>query len=189
MTLRTSSATRRRVVSRSSVVLTTSATSSSSGSTFDDRFWVVETVSTMRIIAAVVWRTDASSAGNSAGETGQTTAKPLLPRDHANIRQIAVALRVIEPVPHHELIRNLEADVVCLNRHLAPRRLVEQRSQLQHARLVRHQKLLQHRQCEAGIEYVFDDDDFLPAQRVVDILGEAHFAGGIPAVAQFLGRC
>jgi hypothetical protein len=43
----------------------------------------------------------------------------LLPRHHAHIRQIPILFRVVQPVPNHEFVRNLEPDVVALDRHLS----------------------------------------------------------------------
>ena len=47
------------------------------------------------------------------------------------MRQVAVALRVVDAVADHELVGDLEADPLGLDVDLAPRRLVEQRADLE----------------------------------------------------------
>src|SRR5262249_9113362 len=96
MTLRTSSATRRRVVSRSSVVLTTSATSSRNGSTCAGVLSCGELGLTGIMIAAVQRHVGASyqKARNCCrGELGVL--------DYTDVRQVAVALRIVQSVPNH----------------------------------------------------------------------------------------
>ena len=58
-------------------------------------------------------------------------------RNDANIRKIAVLFRVIQAVADDEFVRNAEADVVCLDRLLSARRLVEQRGDAERFRFAR----------------------------------------------------
>src|SRR5262249_22324502 len=82
-------------------------------------------------------------------------------RKDANIGQVTIAFRVVQPIADHELVRDLKADVVGLHRHQTARRLVEQRRQLQGARLARLQELLEEGESKAGIEDVLHQDHVL----------------------------
>src|ERR1035437_7173309 len=142
MTLPTTSATRRTVVSRSSDVANTSATSSSSDSTGNrsglESTEPIRSYDSSRVPRSSWLAGSAGSKGVSSTQLGATRAA-LFSRYNANVCQIAVLLRVIQSVAHHKSIGNLEPDIVALQRKLAPRRLVEQRRDLQGSRLVRQQ--------------------------------------------------
>src|SRR6516164_10560715 len=112
----------------------------------------------------------------------------LLPWHDANVRQIPVPLRVVEPITHYELVRNLEAHIISLDRHFPPRRLIEQGCDLERLRLVREKQLLQKGQRQPGIQNVFYQDDILPLHRLVYVFRDAHLARGVPAMLQFMRR-
>src|SRR6202022_177758 len=58
------------------------------------------------------------------------------PRDNADVRQVAIALGVIQSVADHELIRNLEAHVIPFDGHFPARGLVEESRDLERPRLM-----------------------------------------------------
>src|ERR1700740_1606639 len=156
MTLRTTSATRRSVVSRSSDVAKTSATSSSKDSTgkrsgleMTELITRYDSSRAAGLISAIFLRPLECQRKNRASPAGQ-----LFSRHDANIREIAIFFRVIEPVADHELVRNLKADVIAFERKLAPRRLVEQGGDFERTRLPRHQHLFQIGHGQAGVENV-----------------------------------
>src|SRR5580658_2087631 len=102
MTLRTTSATRRTVVSRSSDVASTSATSSSSDST-GKRSGLDSTEPIVRMIAATF-----HLKGQEARPKGvPVLSRYLFSRHHANIGEIAILLRVVEPEPNYKFVGNL----------------------------------------------------------------------------------
>src|ERR1700690_592063 len=118
MTLRTSSATRRNVVSRSSVVLTTSATSSRRGSTWEACKVGAAVVFTGFILvhlqfAICNWQWKIESAREAKL---RPVNSPLQIFQHANIRNVAIALGIVQAVADHVGIGNGEADVVRLDR-------------------------------------------------------------------------
>src|SRR2546423_2431543 len=140
MTLRTNSATRRRVVSRSRVVLTTSATSSRKGSTWVGAISWAGLELTAFILAAASGPRCTRREGSTAGVAVHGSPSGIL--DHANIRQVSIALRIIEAIAHHIGIGDRETYVVRLDGHLAPRWLVEQGCNPQRFWLVRQQQFL-----------------------------------------------
>jgi len=81
---------------------------------------------------------------------------------NANIGQVAVSLRVIQPVAHNELVRNAEPYVISLNRLFAPRRFIEQSGNAKGFGLTRQNQLLQIRERKPGVENIFDEDYVLP---------------------------
>src|SRR5580658_9506121 len=144
MTLRTTSATRRTVVSRSSDVASTSATSSSSDST-GKRSDLESTEPIVRMIAAAFpCYAEAIAARKGVSILGallffrQLFSGELFSRYYANVGQVAILLRVVEPETNHKLVGNLKSDVISFQRKLAPRRLVEQRRNFQRPRLTGH---------------------------------------------------
>src|SRR5207253_3767045 len=107
---------------------------------------------------------------------------------NANIGQVPVSLRVIQPVAHNELVRNAEPYVISLNRLFAPRRFIEQSGNAKSFRLTRQNQLLQIRERKPGVENIFDEDYVFSLDRLIGIFGEANLAGRIPAAFQFLSR-
>ena len=70
--------------------------------------------------------------GARRGAIAGAAPRPLLLEPHlADVRQVAVALGVVDAVADHELVGDLEADPLRLHVDLAPRRLVEQRADLE----------------------------------------------------------
>src|SRR5438094_7785071 len=106
----------------------------------------------------------------------------------ANIRQIVVSLRIIQPVAHNELVRNAEPYVISLNRLFAPRRFIEQSGNAKGFGLTRQNQLLQIRERKHGVENIVDEDYVLSLHRLIDIFVQANLAGRIPAAFQFLSR-
>src|ERR1700739_2681333 len=115
MTLRTTSATRRSVVSRSSDVAKTSATSSSKDSTgrrsgleMTELITRYDSSRAAGLISAISYAASRVSTQDSCPQA----ADQLFSRHNTDIRQIAILFRVVEAVADHELVWNLEADVI-----------------------------------------------------------------------------
>src|SRR5579862_5292444 len=107
MTLRTTSATRRTVVSRSSEVANTSATSSSSDST-GKRSGLERTESIVGYDSSTFPGTSCEPlnrlkrlVGSGISSRAAPAAKP---SDDANVGEVAILFRVIEPVADHKFI-------------------------------------------------------------------------------------
>src|ERR1700680_4651729 len=58
------------------------------------------------------------------------------PRYNADVRQVAIALGVIQSIADHELIGNLEAHVITFDGHFPARGLVEKCRDLERPRLM-----------------------------------------------------
>src|SRR5450631_3972202 len=173
MTLRTSSATRRNVVSRSSVVFTTSATSSRRGSTSEARSICEAVVFTSSIIAAGELVIENRKRGFVKLQITNYQSQIF---EHADIRKVSVALRIVQAVADHVGIGNGEADVVRLNRLLAARRLVQQGRNAQRPWLMRLHQLRNVVQRQPGIEDVFDQNRVAVRQRLIHVFGQTDFA-------------
>src|SRR3972149_3014279 len=93
--------------------------------------------------------------------------------EDADVRQVAVALAVVEPVTDHESVGNLEADVVHRDFLEAAGGLVEERGDLERLGLARLQDAVEVVEGQAGVEDVFDDDDVQALDGVVEVLGDA----------------
>src|SRR5258708_35668240 len=107
-------------------------------------------------------------------------------RQDTNVGQIAIALRIVQPVSDHELIRNRKAHVFGLNWRLPSRWFIEQDRHAKALRFMRQQVPLQKRESQAGVENIFDQNYIGPAQRLFHILGYAHFSRGIPGAPAWL---
>src|SRR5207237_10776679 len=70
---------------------------------------------------------------------------------HAHVREVPVALAVVEPVADHEAVRNLEADVADRDLDRAPLRFRQQGADLERLRLPRAQVPHQVREGEARV--------------------------------------
>src|SRR5581483_9401738 len=80
-------------------------------------------------------------------------------REHADVRQVPVALSEVEAVADDELVGNLEADPADRHVHLPPRRLRHQRHDLERGGLARLEVPDQVRKREARVDDVLDDED------------------------------
>src|SRR5215470_735925 len=191
MTLRTTSATLRKVVSRSSDVANTSATSSSSDSTGNrsglDRSEPTFPYDSSRVCGLAL----DSKMFEARALRDRCTGDPyrLLPGHHAYVRKIAVFFRVVQAISHDKLVWNLESNVVAFQWKLASRRLVEQGRHLQGPRLpgIEHPLQIGHRQ--PGIEDVFNENDVLVLDGLVNVFRELYLARRVPATLEFLARC
>src|SRR5690242_11714208 len=77
---------------------------------------------------------------------------------YADVGQVPVSLRKVEPVPDDELVRDLEAHVAHGDVDLAPRRLRQEGADLEAGGLPRLQVPHQVREREAGVDDVLDDE-------------------------------
>src|SRR5579872_7042442 len=104
-------------------------------------------------------------------------------RKHAYVLEVAIALRVVQPVSDDEFVGNLEPDVIRLYVFLdAPLRLVEKRGDLQRIRFALLQNTQQISEREPGVQNIFHHDDVEPFDAGVQILVEPHLAGRLAAV-------
>ncbi len=105
--------------------------------------------------------------------------------EEANVFDAAVTFGVVHAVADDELIGDLEGDVVGLDGDESAVGLVEAGGDLERGGLVLQHHLAKEAEGEAGIEDVFDQDDVLAFDGIVDVLDELDGAGGDtgPAVA------
>ena len=103
--------------------------------------------------------------------------------EDADERQVAVALRVVEAVADHELIRHHEAVVIGIDGAAPPRGLVEQRHDLDRGGLPRVEHVGEVVEGEAGIHDVLNDDDVASRDAHIEVLVDADDAGMLGAVA------
>src|SRR5215217_2440972 len=96
-----------------------------------------------------------------------------------DIRQVPVALRVVEPVADGELVGDLEADVAGVGLDLAPLGLGQQRADLQRGRLAGLERSHQVLQRQPGVHDVLHDQDVAALERGVEVLEDPHDAGGV----------
>src|SRR5688572_4222116 len=89
-----------------------------------------------------------------------------------DVGEVAVALRVIEPVADDEQVLDGKAQVIDLDLDLLSRRLVEERAQLDRGRIARHEVLLDVLHREACIDDVFDDEDMLALDGFLEVEGD-----------------
>src|SRR4249920_3924083 len=98
---------------------------------------------------------------------------------YADIRQVPVSLREVEPVADHEPIRDLEADPADVDVDLPPGRLRHQRGDLERGGLAGLEVADQIGERQPGVDDVLDDEH-VPALDVdVQILQDAHDAGAV----------
>ena len=95
-----------------------------------------------------------------------------------NIRQVAVALAEIEPVADYKYTGDFEPDVIGPDRLDAPRRLVEQRHDLQTPRVVGGEKTLEVFERPPRIEDILDHEHIQTFDARFEIFGDANGAGG-----------
>jgi phosphatidylglycerol:prolipoprotein diacylglycerol transferase len=92
--------------------------------------------------------------------------------EEADVVDTSVALGVVHAVADDELVGDLEGYVVGFDGDEATFRLVEAGSNLEGGWLVLEHEAAQVREGEAGVKDVFDDDDVLSLDGVVDVLDE-----------------
>ena len=98
--------------------------------------------------------------------------------EDADVFDAAVALGVVHAVADDELVGDLEGYVVGFDGDQAAFGLVEAGGDLERGRLVLEHQAAEIAKGEAGVENVFDDDDVLAFDGVVDVLDELDGAGG-----------
>jgi phosphoglycolate phosphatase-like HAD superfamily hydrolase len=98
--------------------------------------------------------------------------------EEADIVYAAVALSVVHAVTDDELIGDFEGYIVGFDGNEAALRLVEAGGDLERGGLVLEHQAAEVAKGEAGVEDVFDDDDVLAFDGVVDVLDELDGAGG-----------
>src|SRR5712692_5440785 len=135
--------------------------------------------------AAMVNSTPEDAFQVSSGQNLSRHEAPLLrrQRENANVFQVAVTLGVIEAVAHHELVGDLEAHVVGLDLPDPALGFIEQRGNTQRAGLALLEDAAEVVQRQAGVEDVLDQDDVQPLDTGVEVLGQAHLAGRLAALA------
>src|SRR4051812_48931043 len=95
------------------------------------------------------------------------------------IRQVAVALGVVQAVADGELVRDLEAHVARNDLDLAPFRLRQQRADLQRRGVARAEIPHQILQGQARVDDVLDDQHVAALDRRVEVLEDPHHAAGV----------
>ena len=89
-----------------------------------------------------------------------------------DIGQVTVTSREVEPVPDHEGVGNLEAEVVGVHVHAPPTRFVQERHYLDAGRIARAQVLQQIVQRQAGVDDIFYHQDVTAFDTFIQILEE-----------------
>src|SRR5690606_21571949 len=92
-------------------------------------------------------------------------------------RQIAVSLRVVEPVAHHELVRDVEPDVTDGHVDLHRLALTQQRTHGQRSGITAGEVLQQPRQGQSGVDDVLDDEHVPAGDVAVEVLQDTHDPG------------
>src|ERR1035437_16942 len=100
------------------------------------------------------------------------------------VAQIAVELVEIEAEAHHEAVGDLEAAKVHRDLHDAARVAVQERAYRQRIRRPAGQGLQQVAQGEAGIDDILDQQYVFALDALIQILGDAHHAGGAALVGE-----
>ena len=98
--------------------------------------------------------------------------------EETDVVYAAVALGVVHAVADDELVGDLEGYVVGFDGDEAALGLVEAGGDLERGRLVLEHEAAEIAEGEAGVEDVFDDDDVLAFDGVVDVFDELDGAGG-----------
>jgi hypothetical protein len=97
----------------------------------------------------------------------------------ADVFEIPVSFRVVQPVTYDEFVGNREADVIALDRFQPTRRFIEQSGQTERFRTALAKNPQEVGGREAGVENVLDQDHVEPRDVIVQILEHAHLARGI----------
>jgi phosphoglycolate phosphatase-like HAD superfamily hydrolase len=98
--------------------------------------------------------------------------------EDADVIDTAVALGVVHAIADDELVGNFEGHVVGFDGNEASLRFVEAGCDFERCWLVLEHEAAQIAERKAGVENVFDDDDVLAFDGVVDVLDELDGAGG-----------
>src|SRR5262249_33072496 len=93
--------------------------------------------------------------------------------------KVTVALRVVQPVADHELVRDLEPGIGDLDVRLHRVRLAQHCGDRHRSRVARLQVAHQPRQRETGVDDVLNDQHVPAAYVRVQVLQNAHNAGGL----------
>src|SRR5918999_1099919 len=96
-----------------------------------------------------------------------------------DVRQVAVALREVEPVADHKAIRDLESDVADVDVDLTPLRLGHQRADLQRGRIARLQRAHEVGERQARVDDVLDHEHVSRLHVDVEVLEDADDARGV----------
>src|SRR5947209_19777289 len=96
--------------------------------------------------------------------------------EHADEREIAIPLGVVKPVPHDELVGDLEAAIVDLEREDPAGRLVQQDAKPKRGRALPAQMLEDVRERVSGVEDVLDDDYVAALDRLRKVREDPHYA-------------
>src|SRR5436190_7740111 len=95
---------------------------------------------------------------------------------YAHVGQVPVSLGEIEPVPDHEPVGDLEADVADGHVDFAPIRLGQESADLQAGRLAGLEVPHQVRECQPRIDDVLDDKDVAALDVDVQVLEDPDHA-------------
>ncbi len=98
--------------------------------------------------------------------------------EEADVVDAAVAFGVVHAVADDELVGDLEGYVVGFDGDEAALGFVEAGGDLERGGLVLEHEAAEVAEGEAGVEDVFDEDDVLALDGVVDVLDELDGAGG-----------
>ena len=101
----------------------------------------------------------------------------------ADVGQVAIALGVVHAVADDEEVGDGEANVVGLDALDAAGGFIEQGGDAQRFGVVLEEELAKEGESEAGVENVFDDEDVLPFDGLVEVFDELDCAGGAVALA------
>ena len=101
----------------------------------------------------------------------------------ADVGEVAIALGVIHAKADDEEVGDGEADVVRIDVFLAAGGLVEEGGDAEALGVLLEEELAQIAEGEAGVEYVFHDEDVFAFDGLVEVLDELDCAGGAVALA------
>ncbi len=103
--------------------------------------------------------------------------------DVADERQVPVTLGHIQPVPDHELVLDREAQIVDLHADAGSRGLVQERADLDGARVARLEEIHQVRDRQPRVDDVLDDEDVLAGDGLGEVVRDLDDAGALRAFA------
>ncbi len=101
--------------------------------------------------------------------------------EEADVFYTAISLSIVHSVADDELVGNFEGDVVGFDGNEAAIGLIEAGCDLERCWFVLEHHLAQEAEGEAGVEDVFDEDDVLAFDGIVDVLDELDGSGGTRA--------
>src|SRR3954447_16627989 len=130
-----------------------------------------------------VKRTDQRVPDQARSRSGHAQSRIDGRREGPYAAQVAVALVVVQAVADDEGVRDVEADVLHVDRHLLGLRLAEQREDLDRGWAARVQVRHQPREGQSGVDDVLDDQHVAAADVGVEVLEDPHDAGGLRAGA------